>query len=359
MKDRYIAYIGSYSYIGKARGITICDVNVEKGILIPRGEVDVDNSSYVTVSPDGRTLYSIADEGVVSFRIHGDGSLTRLNTANIRGMRGCQLSVDPDGRYLYVAGYHDGKATVMYLNPDGSVGAVAAGVYHKGLGSVAERTFRPHVSCVRRTPDGKYVIVADLGMDLLKVYRMSESEGELILVDTIPCDLESAPRHFIFSADGRFMYLMYEVKNVIDVYTYQTGDKTPRIERIQSIPSMGERHSQLTAACTIHFSSDEKYLFCSNAGDDTISLYSRDPETGLLTMMCCLPVSGEYPKEIAVFPDDRHVASLNHETGTVTFFHVDYEQSLLVMCAMPLHIDEPNCCVIVKLPEEEDRQAGA
>ena len=52
-------------------------------------------------------------------------------------------------------------------------------------------------------------------IDQVKVYRFTDDQ--LMLVDTIPCDLESAPRHFIFSADGKFIYLMYEVKNVIDV----------------------------------------------------------------------------------------------------------------------------------------------
>ncbi len=354
MKDVYVAYVGSYSYIGNSRGITVYDVDVEKGCFIKRCEVDVDNSSYLVAAPNGKTLYSIADEGVVSFRILEDGSISRLNLANIRGMRGCQLSVDPDGKYLYVAGYHDGKATVMHLNPDGSIGSVAAGVYHKGLGSVADRTFRPHVSCVRTTPDQRFVMAADLGMDVLKIYRMSESEGQLMLVDTVPCDLESAPRHFIFSADGRFMYLMYEVANVIDVFTYKIGAKgLPQLDRIQRVPSMGEKHSQLTAACAIHFSSDEKYLYCSNAGDDTISVYSRDEQTGLLTMLCCLPVSGEYPKDLAVFPDDQHVAAINHETGSITFFKVDYEQGLLIMSSLPVYVDEPNCCVMVKLQPED------
>ena len=39
------------------------------GKFIYRCEVEVDNSSYLTVSHDGRMLYSIADEGVVAFRI--------------------------------------------------------------------------------------------------------------------------------------------------------------------------------------------------------------------------------------------------------------------------------------------------
>lgn len=94
MEGKYMAYVGSYSYTGKAKGITVYDVDVEKGTFIERCEVDVDNSSYVIASSDGKTLYSIADEGVVSFRILPNGALTRLNSANIKGMRGCHLSTD-------------------------------------------------------------------------------------------------------------------------------------------------------------------------------------------------------------------------------------------------------------------------
>lgn len=350
MKGMFMAYVGSYSYTGNAKGITVYDVDVEKGRFKQRCEVEIDNASYLTPSNDGKTLYSIADQGVVSFRIHENGSITRLNSKNIRGMRGCHLSVDPDDKYLFISGYHDGKATVMHLNQDGSIGSIAAGVYHKGLGSVAERTFRPHVSCARMTPDKKFIMVADLGIDQVKVYRFSEREEDLILVDTIPCDLESAPRCFQFSSDGRFFYLMYEVKNVIDVYSYETGHRSPKIEKIQTISTTGgTKISQLTAACAIRFSSDEKYLFCSNAGDDTVSVYARDAKTGLLELVCCLPISGEYPKDIAVFPDDKHIASINHETGSITFFKVDYEKGLLVMSSKQVDVEEPNCCAIVQV----------
>ncbi len=348
MKGVYMAYVGSYSYTGNAKGITVYDVDVENGRFKERCEMEIDNSSYLVPAANGKTLYSIADEGVVSYRIHENGSITKLNTANIRGMRGCQLSVEPEGKYLFVSGYHDGKSTVMRLNPDGTIGSIASGVYHKGLGSVAERTFRPHISCTRLTPDRKFVMVADLGVDQVKVYRFTDDQ--LMLVDTIPCDLESAPRHFIFSADGKFIYLMYEVKNVIDVYTYETGKRSPKIEKIQTISTTGsKRLSQLTAACAIRFSPDEKHLFCNNAGDNTVSIYDRDSETGMLTQRCCLPISGDYPKDIAIFPDDRHLACFNHASGTITFFNVDYEKGLLVMCGRPMKVDEPNCCAIVKV----------
>lgn len=88
MSGKYMAYVGSYSYTGKAKGITVFDVDVENGMFKERCEIEVDNSSYVIASSDGKTLYSIADEGVVSFRILPNGSLARLNSAPIRGMRG-------------------------------------------------------------------------------------------------------------------------------------------------------------------------------------------------------------------------------------------------------------------------------
>lgn len=350
MDGVYMAYVGSYSYTSNAKGITVYDVDVEKGRFKERCEMEINNSSYLTPSADGKTLYSIADEGVVSYRIHENGSITYLNTANIRGMRGCQLSVDPDGKYLFVAGFHDGKATVMRLNPDGTVGGIVDGIYDKGLGSVAERTFRPHISCVRMTPDKKFVMIADSGVDQVKVYRFSPFDEKLVLVDTIPCDLGSAPRHFIFSSDGKYMYLMYEIEDIIDVYKYETGSRSPKLEKIQTIPTTGnKRLSQLTAACAIRFSSDEKYVYCSNAGDDTISVYERNAETGILTLLFCLPVSGIYPKDIAIFPDDKHIASCNHESGTITFFSIDYEKKTLIMCGLPVKVGQPNCCAIVKV----------
>ena len=169
-----MAYVGSYSYTGKAKGITVFDVDVENGMFKERCEIEVDNSSYVIASSDGKTLYSIADEGVVSFRILPNGSLARLNSAPIRGMRGCHLCTDEEDKYVFVSGYHDGKTTVLSLNPDGSVGKIVDGVFDRGYGSVAERNFRPHVTCTRRMPDNRFVLSVDNGIDQVKIYRFND-----------------------------------------------------------------------------------------------------------------------------------------------------------------------------------------
>lgn len=98
----------------------------------------------------------------------------------------------------------------------------------------------------------------------------------------------------------------------------------------------------------MHLSPDGKHLFCSNAGDNTVSMYDRDDETGMLTMRFCLPISGDYPKDIAIFPDGQHLASINHD-GSISFFKINYEKGLLVMSDRSIEVNEPNCCEIVKI----------
>jgi hypothetical protein len=352
MSGKYVAYVGSYSYTGKAKGITIYDVNPDKGCFVKKGEVDVDNSSYVIKSRNQKVLYSIADEGIVSFNILPDGGLERLNSVKINGMRGCHLSTDVDDKYIFVSGYHDGKITVLRLHEDGSVGDIVDEVYHKGLGSIAERNFRPHVSCTRTTPDGHFVMAADLGIDQVKIYHFDDKDETLNLVDMISCKINSAPRFFEFSKDGKYLYLMYEMKNVIDVFSYEAkpGCRVPSIEKIQTVPTTGSsKSSELTAATALSFSADDKFIFVSNAGDESVCLYERDADTGLLKEKMCLPISGEYPKDIAVFSDNKHIASINHESGTITFFKIDYKTGLIVMCANSVKVNQPNCCVIVEV----------
>ena len=117
-----------------------------------------------------------------------------INKVGIEGMRGCFLSTDKEGKFLFVCGYHDGKITVVRIKEDGSLGEVLDGIFHQGLGSVAERNFRPRVTCAMITPDDKYLCVVDNGIDQIKVYTVNQTNGKLKLYDIIRCELESGPR---------------------------------------------------------------------------------------------------------------------------------------------------------------------
>ena len=56
MSDKYVAYVGSYTYIGKSKGITIFDVDLESGTLTRKGEIPCNNSSFMAISHSGKYL---------------------------------------------------------------------------------------------------------------------------------------------------------------------------------------------------------------------------------------------------------------------------------------------------------------
>lgn len=356
MSQFYTAYVGSYTDTNSGKGLTIFDVDVEHGDLKKRGEIEVSNATYLTTSPDQRYLYATTDKGIASFRILPDGNLRRLNTAAIRGMRGCHLSTTADNRFLFVSGSFDGKITVLHIQEDGSVGSIADGIFHKGLGSIAERNFQPHVRCAVLTPDEKYLCVADSGMDQIKIYRFQKETGELIEADVIRCHLQAAPCFLLFSPDGRYLYVMKELSNKIAVYSYDGSGKQPVFEQLQVISTLGKKFNDYSAATMMTFAKDASRLLCTNTGDHSLGIFERDRKTGLLRQMSVLPISGQRPTDICVFPDERHLFCTNYESSTLTFFRVHFDTGLIVMSRAPIPVDQPECARIVSPPQSDPLQ---
>ncbi len=349
---KYVAYVGTYTH-GNSKGIHVYDVDVENGVLTERAEVKVSNASHTAISKNRRFLYSIEDEGVAVFKRDENGDLERINSVNIDGMRGCFLATDVDGKYLYVAGYHDGKVTVVHTHKDGRLGSLMDGVFHTGLGSVAERNFRPHVNCVRPTPDNKYLCAVDNGIDQVKIYRINKRRHKLELVDILRCPRESGPRILRFSADGRFVYILFELSNEIKVYSYDGTGNTPEFELLQTISTLTKRDEDSihNAASGLALAPDGKHLFCTTAGENTVSMYEIDPETGLLEKKFTLPISGDYPKDLVIFPDNQHIAIANHASNTITTFKVDYEKNIIIMNSKPLKVETPNSIHMWLVPD--------
>ncbi len=344
-QEKYVAYVGTYTHEHSV-GIHIYDLDVENGAMEERKVVKITNPSDLLVSHNKKFLYSITDDGVKAFKILPDGDLEELNEQWIGGMRGCYLDVDDENRYLFVGGYHDGRVSMMHLNEDGSIGGIADGIFHKGVGmSAADRSSRPHVNCVKVTPDQKYMCAVDGGLDHVKVYQIKYGSGRLKLADFIRGDLDCAPKMIRFSKDGKNAYVLNELENSVDVYRYEERENGPVFERIQKVSTEMEKGNGCSAQI-MEFSWDGKYLFCSNAGTDDVVIFERKEETGELSLFCVTPVSGDFPRALAVFPGNKFFASLNHESNQICVFGINYEKKYALMKGEPKKVDRPTCIYI-------------
>lgn len=345
--DKFVAYVSTYTSKDK-RGITIYDVDNETGVFTEKGKVAISNSSYLTCSHNRKYLYSITDFGVKGFRILEDGLLEEINEASINGMRGCYLSVDYKDKFIFVSGYHDGKLTVLRLNDDGSIGEITEEIYFKGLGDVMERNFTPHVTCAKMSRDNRFLFATDSGMNHTYVYELNHEKGTLRQIDIIRSEMNAGPRHLITSADGKYIYIVNELANTIDVFSYMlVSEHDPEFEKIQTISTLNEYHASKSISCTLTLSADREHIVATNAGDNSVCIFKRNAENGELSRVLCLPISGSYPKDALLYPDNKHLVSLNHESGTMTFFACDMENGLIYMSSKEIKIEHPNCIIFV------------
>lgn len=349
-KEKYVAYVGTYTHSEKD-GLHIFDVDMENGKLTKRSSVPVSNTSHMTRSKNNKFLYSISDVGIESFKILPNGDLEHLNTGSIRGMRGCYLTVTSDDKFIACAGYHDGKVTVLHLNEDGSVGEIASEMFHHGMGSVAEKNFRPHVSCVKFTPDEKFLCAVDYGLDQVKVYSFDHESGVIKLVDIIRCELDAAPRRMRFTLDGKYAYILYESARKIGIFKYTCNGDNPSFEYVDYVWTVPVEHARGCAASGLTLSWDGKYIMASNDGENSAAIFKIDHRNGSLEEVLNLPVSGHYPKDICFFPNDKFLLSMNHESGTLTTLEIDYKDRNLYWKNPPIKLDDPNCAMIVKVSE--------
>ena len=348
-EDRYVAYVSTYTRNADI-GIHIYDVDTKKGRFTEKDQVKITNSSYLTISHNGKYLYAITDFGVESYKIKADGSLVNTGTASINGMRGCYLSTDYEDRYLFVAGYHDAKVTVLKINDDGTVGQITEEIFSAGLGSIIERSFLPHVTCVKMTRDNKYLCVCDIGMDQVKIFSFDPSTGKLKFRDMIHCDQDSGPRYIKFHRNGKFAYISHENACKVDVYSYSNENGVPDFEKIGSYSTVNDDYKTSgSISCAMKFSLDHKLLMCSVAGSNSVSIFKVDEKTGLLDKRLSLPVSGDYPKDVAFFPDSKHIVSLNHESNTMSFFNLNLKDNIIVLNGPFMKVPSGNCIITKRL----------
>ena len=176
--------------------------------------------------------------------------------------------------------------------------------------------------------------------------------GKLELIDIIRGPLESAPRMIRFSRNGEYAYILYELLNIVEVYHYSVQDNEPVFEKIQTISTSPKKEEDTCAASGMEISKSGKYLFCSNAGVNSVVCYEIEEKTGMLTPVFTTKVNSDYPKMLAIYPDEKHYLTLNNNSNDIFSYTIDYKDGYSLETGSPVKVDKPNCIYMLKLEVE-------
>jgi 6-phosphogluconolactonase len=322
----------------------------------------VDNPSFLSVTPDGRHIYTNSEvfgwaEGLVSaFAL--TTTPPRLRAINMQAAMGsitAYSSFDATCRFLLVANYSmgvdedqgPGQSVVVFpLRADGGLAPAISSTAHRGSGPNAERQERAHAHCVRVSPDNRFAVVADLGLDALFAYPFDARTGQLgqaVRTDLTP---GSGPRHFLFHPNGRIALVVGELDSTVTLLRYDpTTGGFESLDRAFVVPA-GVQHNH-SADIQLHPSG--QFCYVSNRGHDSIAVVAVDPESGRLTMLGHTASGGTCPRNLAFDPSGRFLAVANQNGDNVTVFAVDPENGALSNARPSMPVGTPMCIKFARI----------
>lgn len=347
--------IGTYTNTGKSKGIYVYSFDPASGKLSYKNEVAASDPSFLALSTDRKRLYAVNElstgGGAVSaYNYHpDDGRLVLLNTKPTYGDSPCHVIVDQKDQHVVVSNYSGGSLTIFGIQPDGSLTEKVQLIKHEGSGPDKSRQEKPHVHSACLSPDGKFLLVQDLGTDLINVYPYEASNRNTPLsteVNTAKASPGSGPRHIAFSKNGKYVYLVQEMKGAVTVYAYNNG----QLMSLQEISMLTPSFKGDVGAADIHLSPDGKYLYASNRGEaNDIAMYAVNEQNGKLTHIGNQSVEGKGPRNFAISPDGKYLLVANQYTDEVIVFARDEKTGQLKGTGNRIEVGAPVCVLFDEL----------
>lgn len=311
------------------------------GEFTRRAFTQLAGANYLVAAADGRTFYASGSDAdmrgyVAALRAGDDGGLALLGQVATGGAGCCHLCLSPDGSRLYAANYRSGNVAGFALRADGTPSEVREFDQHEGHGVDPARQEGPHAHFCWFPPDGKFLLVNDLGLDAVFAYPYDPARG----IDTKAAVVNrvspagTGPRHLVFEPEGTCL-LISEMGNRVQRFTYAAG----RLTLVASASTLPAGIDVPSKAAALRISPDGRFVLASNRGYDSIAVFERKT----LELVSCVPSGGRSPRDFAFLPDGRTVAAANEFEPNVVFFRFNAARGTLVPTGETLTMPRPLC----------------
>jgi 6-phosphogluconolactonase len=361
--SKYTMYIGGVNRPpldepnakANARGIEAYTIDSKTGEATWLGvTAGVDNTTYLSLSPDGRLLAACSEligvnEGLVTLFERRNGKLAYVNQQTTRGDTTAHLSFDTRGRAVAVTNYsllpsdtRPGRSVVVYpIKLNGELGSLNAETTCRGqTGPHATRQERSHAHCVRWTTEG-LLLVTDLGLDRVFCYRWNEGTGSLVIADEVAVLPGSGPRHIEFHPRLPLVYVVNEL--IPGILTFRLDGVSGRLELIAlcDFPGAG-------ACSAIRITPQARQLLVGDRQRNAIGQFDLDLVTGIPRFEALTPCGGHWPRDLNVSPDGALLAVANQESDEVSLLSYDEERGKLTPLNRTLACGTPMCIVFAQ-----------
>jgi 6-phosphogluconolactonase len=343
------AYVGSFTTAqrnGRGDGIHAYGVDGANGTWTHLQHVkDLTNPSFLALSRDQRFLYSVHGDGDYATAFALDpktGQLRVINRAATGGNNGVRQAADPNGRFLVVANYASGSVAVLAIAADGSLKDQHQLVALEGEpGPHKSQQASSHPHDVAFDPSGRFVLVPDKGLDRIFIFCFDAATGWLSPAQphSVKSRPGAGPRHLIFHPKLPIMWVLNELDSTTTTYRWDAQRATlAPIQVITTLPTTFTGHS---TTAEIAVSPGGRFVYCSNRGHDSVTMYAADPVDGSLTTIGWQRTQGRDPRFVGLDPAGRFLYAANEQGDTIVVFRIDARSGKLTPTGQVINTASP------------------
>ena len=301
----------------------------------PKLAYKVTSPSFLAVPGAGHPVYAVlgGDDGesvAGSVAVTGgsvaETTLTALHKAGSGSGGGCHVSVTKDGTCVFLSNY--GGGTVASFKADAAGNLTRASAVHfppDAHGPVADRQDKSHVHSALVSPGGGYVLVNDLGLDRIHIFKLDHATAKL--EPHTPAEWKSAagagPRHLIMHANGKWIYCICELDSTVVQLEW---DETKGTLTTKSVVQVSPKDVDISKAraCEVVLSKDQRFLYASDRrSSESFAVFAVDAKTGALTKVQQKQNPGLEARYITIDPSGKWFLVTNQFSGDVSVFALD------------------------------------
>jgi len=305
-------YVGTYTG-PESKGIYYYDFNTETGKLSNKKlAVEAINPSFITFSANKKLMYAVSESEkgstVSSYNVVKNGELSLLNTVNSNGSGPCHVQLNKNNTKAVVSNYGGGNFSVYKLEKNGALQDAFQVVNNNTPG------IKAHTHSAQFYKNELYI--ADLGRDFLSHYVENDTQYEL--KKNYMMAKKAGPRHFEISKNGEYIYVINELNSTITAL--KRGTDT--FAEIETVSTLRDDYKGMNSCADIHLSNDEKFLYGSNRGENTIVVFKRNTENGTIEKIQSISVEGDWPRNFTLSPNGEFLLVANQRSNNITVYKV-------------------------------------
>lgn len=333
-------YLGAYTD-GSNTGIHSLTVDPKRNQPVSdRLLLEEADPCYFCLSKDQRSLFTLSNQagapGLSHYRWTASG-FEQVDRLAFLNEPACYVSLSADAHYLLCASYREASLILIKVQANGNL-ELADIVQRSGSGPHPNQD-QSHCHYFKQYRDSPFFLACDLGTDEVLVYRIQANK--LQMVDSLKLTAGSGPRHLVAHPSLPYLYVLSELSYTVDVV--QIDQEAGHLVPLKRYQTLDQAPQDFNSSAAIRISSDGRFLYCSNRGENSLTVFAINEDGQGLERIQVIASQGDFPRDFNLSPDESYLLVAHQNDGHLRLFDRDPASGLLQVRDFDYQLDQVVC----------------